>query len=212
MKKEDILKEAITISSKIGDWEKFCELSVEANEWERAIMAAPNVSIKYWQDLTKKYADFCNKNENENKVFSALLSGEVQPALNHFIESKDYEDAKLIWVTRTNKTKVAAADSFENNFNFDKESADAKIKYLSKEDELFSITHLIAKDYMTKGSPILAAGSYLSIGNIFYTLKTLVRVNELEIAYMMMNLTSNKTFEREIITGLSLKELKKGRW
>jgi hypothetical protein len=103
VKKEDILKEAVETCAKIGDWEKYCELSIELNEWERAIMAAPYVSVSYWKEILKKYSDYCNKNESineETKLFTNLLAGNYQPALKSFMENNDYEDAKVIWVTR----------------------------------------------------------------------------------------------------------------
>jgi len=34
VKKEDLLKEACDNYAKLGEWEKFCELNVEMNNWE----------------------------------------------------------------------------------------------------------------------------------------------------------------------------------
>lgn len=219
VRREDLINEAIDLSAKVGDWEKFCELCIEAGEWEKAIMAAPHVSLSYWKDVTKKYSDFClNKNNNEKK-FSSLLSNELQPALSNFMEAKDYEDAKLLWLTRDNmcsksNNTLEKSINFSNGaFNMDEETIkkiDNKLKSLTEEDELFKISYLISRDYLTKGFPIYSAGNYLSIKNYFHTLKTLVRSNELEIAYMLMEILGNKTYEEDIIFGLCLKELKRG--
>lgn len=72
------------------------------------------------------------------------------------------------------------------------------------------ITKLIATEYIVKGYPIMAAGTYISIKDFFNTYKVLIQANELEVAFLLMkSLKSNATcFEHEIVTGLCLKEIK----
>jgi hypothetical protein len=211
MKREDVLKEAISLYGKIGDWEKYCELSIEAGEWEKAIMAAPHVSIKYWKELTNKYAIYSAEKNEKEKISSSLLSNQLQPALKNFTEAGDYEDGKIIWVTRGNLPNESNNYS-GNQFSMNKQTIeliDSKLKYLNKNDELYKISYKISKDNMQKGFSVLSAASFLSIMDIFAAMKTLIRCNELEIAYMFMKITGEKSFEEDIILGLTIKELKK---
>lgn len=222
IKREDLLKEAIDISAKVGDWEKFCELCIEANEWEKAIMAAPNISLTYWKELTKKYSEVCQGKTTQEKKFISLLSNELQPALKVYMESGDYEDAKLIWVTRGNNSqkKENFHDEISKNVQFTNatfsmndditKNLENKLKNLNKDDDLYKISCIIAKEHLQKGFPILAAATFLSIKDIFNTFKMLIRANEIEIAYMVMKILDYRIYEEEIMMGLMLKELKKG--
>jgi hypothetical protein len=106
VKKEDLLKEACDNYAKLGEWEKFCELNVEMNNWEKALIAAPHVSIEYWKELTLKYSEHCNKNNKHEKNFASILSNNSSLAYKNLIESGLYEDAKLFWLTRECKTCI----------------------------------------------------------------------------------------------------------
>ena len=80
-------------------------------------MAAPHVSTQYWLELTKKYANFCLKKQTKELKFASLLTNEIQPAMNELISSGDFEDAKLIWFTRSINTQKQNI-SFYNNWNY----------------------------------------------------------------------------------------------
>jgi hypothetical protein len=41
----------------LGNVEKYCEILVELGQWERAIAAAPAVSVPFWAALSKRYAE-----------------------------------------------------------------------------------------------------------------------------------------------------------
>lgn len=138
----------------------------------------------------------------------------MQPALDYYIESDDYEDAKLIWLTRgENKSKDSnntEGNDNNNNFNVNLGSIENRLKYLSSEDSLNSITYYISKKYLIKGDPIMAAANFLSVKDTFNAIKTLIRANELEIAYLLVNIINDKNFEEDIYFGLCMKEFRKG--
>lgn len=180
-------------------------------------MAAPNVSISYWKELTRRYAEHSAGKNLPSKKFASLLSNQLEPAIKIFMEAGEYEDAKLIWLTRGNKSqlpKESAYLDYENPelFNPNSESLtniDEKLSNITSDDVLFKIVSSIAKDHFLKGFPILAAGSFLSIKDTYNSFKVLIRAAEYEIAYMLMKIINEKIYEEEIITGLCLKELKK---
>lgn len=207
--KNEILKEAIEIAAKIGDWEKFCELSIYNNEWEKAIMAAPYVSVKYWQDLILRYSE---KKENKSKKidnFISFLSNKSEPLVTEFTNEGNYDDAKLIYITRDNQEKILSSESNIKNYN--RNNVEKRIQNLPEEDNLFKIIDLISKDYIINGLPILASCNYISVNNIKKGIQTLFRTNELEISYLIMDITNEKLFEKEILFGLVLKEIRRNR-
>jgi hypothetical protein len=212
------LSEAVDLCAKCGDWEKYCELSIELGNWENAIMAAPHVSISYWKELTKKYAEFClNNKSDKDKLFSSLLSNKLQPAFKNLFQSGDYNDAKLIWLTRGNqpeKNECGNSISFsDGSFILSEEvikSIDNKLDNMAIDDDLYKISSIVAKDCLSSGFPLLAACSFLSIKDTFNTFKTLVRSAEFEIAFMLMKILNDKTYEEDILLGLCLKEVKMG--
>lgn len=216
-KRDDLIHESIDLCAKIGDWEKFCELNIEINQWEKAIMASPHCGIEYWKKILNRYSEYNNKHHSAEKIFSSLLSGEMQPALDIFMDSNDYEDAKLIWLTRgegqksKNKLDDYSNDQNGNSNNFGYyNSLENRLRYLSKEDSLNTITYNISRKYLISGDPLMAASNFLSVRDTFNTLKTLIRSNELEIAYMFMKVINESYYEEDVYFGLCLVEYKKG--
>lgn len=220
-KREDLIHESIDLCAKIGDWEKFCELNIEINQWEKAIMAAPHCGIDYWKKILARFSEYSFKNNSVEKKFSSLLSGNMQPALDIFMESNDYEDAKLIWLTRGEgqKSKNKLEDSSNNLLNGDftdnsnngyYNSLENRLRYLAKEDSLNTITYHISRKYLICGDPFMAASNFLSVKDTFNTMKTLIRANELEVAFMFMKIINDSIYEDDVYLGLCLKEYKKG--
>jgi hypothetical protein len=140
----------------------------------------------------------------------------MQPALDYYIESKDYEDAKLIWLTRgenkINNTKDNNNnnDNDNNKINLSVSSIENRLKYLSNEDSLNYITYYISKNYLIQGDPIMASANFLSVKDTFNSIKTLIRSNELEIAYLLVNIINDRNFDEDIYFGLCMKEYRKG--
>lgn len=180
-------------------------------------MAAPHVGLDYWKKITEKYAEYNKKMNFQENKFSALLCGNVQPALDLFIDANDFEDAKVIWLTRgegnlnkkskvSNESNSSSADDTLDYYN----SLENRLRYLSSEDNLNTITYFISKKYILSGDPFLAAANFLSVKDTFNTLKTLIRSNEIEIAYMFMKLINDKIFEEDVYFALCMREYKKG--
>lgn len=175
-------------------------------------MAAPNVSLSYWKELTEKYAEYCNNKNNNQKIFSSLLSNQLQPAMKNFMEAGDYEDSKIIWLTRSqmsNKPDNRSNDLFlftPENFR----SIDSKLENLSEDEGIFTVTNIMSKQNLIKGNPILSAASFMSIKDFYNTLRVLIRTGLFEIAYMTMKVLNYYIFENDIMTALLMREIRKG--
>ena len=220
IKRENIIKEAIDYSAKCGDWEKFCELSIEIGHWKEAIMASPHVSIAYWEEITKRYADYLKKQDNdgvlsvtqEEKLNASLISNDYKQAIDLLVENEEYEEAKLVWLNRTVsqiKKENVKKSFFETDDGTDEtELLDKEINSNDSKGELAKITNEIVKESLNKGNVIQAACAFLSINRIDLCIKTLVRGNEMFIAFMLMRLTNNFTYEYDIMFGLLCSQIK----
>ncbi len=152
--------------------------------------------------------------QNE-KTFSSVIANDYNNAINNYIEQGEYEDAKILWLKSISNSKEKESSPFfleesARFFNPDEiERKIAGIKFEDSSNEIVKITRLIANDYLLKGYPILAAGTYIALKDFYNTFKILVQANELEIAYLLTKAINYKTvFEHEILTGLCMKELK----
>jgi hypothetical protein len=175
-------------------------------------MAAPHVSIVYWQDITKKYSDYTLQKNTSDKIFSALLTNQSQPIFNLLMDNGEYEHAKLVWLTRYGLAK--RSEGVNTSYPLTKEiitDIETKMENLNPNDELYKLTFAIAKEKLQQGQVIQAASAYLSIKDYFNTFKILVRTNELEIAYMLMKIIKYDFYENDILMGLALKSLRSGR-
>jgi hypothetical protein len=176
-------------------------------------MAAPNVSLALWRELTQKYAEYCTNKNNNQKKFSSLLSNQLQPAMKNFMETGDYEDSKIIWLTRGHSSNKPDPRSNESFFLTPEilRSIDSKLENLSESEGIFSVTSIMAKENLIKGNPILAAASFMSIKDIHNTLRILVRTGLFEIAYMTMKVFNYYIFENDIMTALLMREIRQGK-
>eukprot|EP00392_Amoebophrya_sp_AT5.2_P005613 g5622.t1 len=54
-KKEERLQKAALMMLRIGNVRQYCEFMASADQWEKAIMAAPMVSAEFWQKMHRDY-------------------------------------------------------------------------------------------------------------------------------------------------------------
>ena len=76
----NLINEAIIKSAAINDWEKFCELNILINNWKKALMFAPKVSKKYWEEMVIRYNQHLKEEKNEedkDKLLYTLLESSI---------------------------------------------------------------------------------------------------------------------------------------
>ncbi len=188
-------------------------------------MAAPNVSVSYWRELTQKYAEYAASKNHPDKKLASLLSNKLEPAMKISMEAGDYEDAKIIWLTRANQvyTDVSRYNTTPGSslFTPDEKTVDTindKLKVLNMiNDEkpndvqgLRKITDIVANQYLTQGFPIMAATTFISVKDIFNSIKTLVRTRENECGYLAMGVLKDKSYEGDIMMAMALKAYRTG--
>ena len=57
---------------------------MKVDKWERALAFAPAVSYEYWQNLTKRYAEFLSNEENDEITGAYLVSGQIDEVTKIF--------------------------------------------------------------------------------------------------------------------------------
>jgi len=80
MSKRDSLYNAAQIYAQLGYMRQYCDLLVEIGEWDKAIMAAPAVSVAYWQQLVSKRGMALADEDNADSVPLLVASGKEDRA------------------------------------------------------------------------------------------------------------------------------------
>lgn len=78
-KLEDRIKSAAELMLHAGNFEDYCEMMIQINNWDRAVAVAPAVSLDYWRDI-------CSRAATASKDPAYLIaSGDLKHAIRVFI-------------------------------------------------------------------------------------------------------------------------------
>ena len=80
MNKRTSLYNAAQIYAQLGYMRQYCDLMVEIGEWDKAIMAAPAVSVGYWHQLVGKRAIALAEEDSADSVALLVASGKEDRA------------------------------------------------------------------------------------------------------------------------------------
>ena len=219
--KKEIISEAIIKCAAIDDWEKFCELNILIGNWKKALMFAPKVSQNYWEELVVRYNTFLNKsdnsedvenNSNENKLLYGLLESSItnnaNKCLDLLLKEKDFESCFLLYIK--NNIDCIKKESKKNKFIFN--DVEEKINELinnikvneniDKISDLMKIIFSVVAEKISCNKILEGACIFLSVNQINLAIKLLIRLNELEIAYYLMDITDNDLYKDIIFINL----------
>ena len=197
LKKQTKIKELIIECAKFGLWKDYCELNILIENWEDAIISAPNVSLNYWKFLTREYTKFCEKKNNENLLFSSLISNDSEISINELIKRKEFEEAKLVWASRLNKKNEEIELKNEND-----DSNEDLNKILFNDEIINNIFYKDCINNLFLGNPILCCNNFLILNDTNNAIKCLIQTNQIEIAYLLMKITNNFLYNNEIINAI----------
>ena len=211
LKKQTKIKELILECAKFGLWEDYCNLNILIENWEDAIISAPNVSVNYWKFLVNEYTKFCQEKNNENLLFMSLISNNKEISIKELIKRKEFEEAKLVWVSRLNKKNENFNENNENfneNFNENNENFNENNENFNENFDLFNdenIKNIYYKDCINNlflGNPLLCCKNFLILNDLNNAIKCLIQTNQIEIAYLLMKTTNNFLYNNEIINSI----------
>ncbi len=202
-KKKDIIDKLINESAILGNWEKYCELLIYENKWEDAICAAPHVSKEYWKYLLNRYENYCKEDNKEKQIYSELLNNDYNGLVDELISRKNYEDAKLIYLCKSNKKIVKQKPEIKDDINEIDNNIIDKIQIeLNQNKEINSLIENSANDFLIQGCPILACNSYLMKGDYTNVIKCLIQSFNIELAFILMTISKDYIYNNEIISFL----------
>ena len=233
--KKNMISEAIMKCAAINDWEKFCELNILTNNWKKAIMFAPKVSKKYWEDLILRYNNYLKENKKETEeeqknkesnipnnkllfnILESSITKDIKIPFDILLKEKEYKNCLLLYIKNIINKNEKNENS--NNFNFFEELNEEdkiielinKIKdneYNDNYIELMKIINLLVNEKIAENKIIEAVCILLSANQITLAIKLLIRLDEIELAFYLMDITQNYLYEDIIIINLLKNSIK----
>ena len=223
--KTKLINEAILKSAAINDWEKYCELNILINNWKNALMFAPKVSKKYWEELVIRYNQHLNEDKNNDdkllfKLLESSITKDIKDSLYLLSKQKEYDNCLLLYIRNMiNKSVKIKEQNINIGFNFmeefnEEEKINNLIKQIIKDKnvenyfELMHIINLSVKNKLSEYKLIEAVSLYLSVNQITLAIKLLISLAEYELAFYLMDISQDKLYEDIIYIDLLKHSLK----
>lgn len=68
---------------KLGNVREFCEIMIQLQNWEKAMIFAPGESLSYWKDVAMRYSQATNDEVLKSELL--IISGEESLALQNML-------------------------------------------------------------------------------------------------------------------------------
>ncbi|XP_056009977.1 WD repeat-containing protein 17-like isoform X2 [Ostrea edulis] len=177
LSREGRLREAAKIYIQLGNLQRYCELMVELGEWERAIAVAPGVSMDYWKSLTKRYAQYLSKEDDESLIPFCTAVGDPETLIEFSCSRGQLSHAVLT-------AQVACEGVFDemSQTYASKGLCNGVEPNKSYQKSLTNTVQKLADWYFYNGSPVLAACCHLSVDDCQQAVQRLIQGHELELA------------------------------
>ena len=182
-------KEAARMELQAGNIKKYCELMFVAGEREKALAAAPAVSVDFWKQMVKNMIKVSD-DENE-KVTYSLAIGNVDAAIDY---SNEYNDKILISLASLNHSfsnKVVRNPLFKNPSTTEDGSIGAHVKYIDidfQSPDLFmpyTIARRRSKKLLEQGEIYDAAIAFLAIGDVVSAVELLAKHGQIITSFVV---------------------------
>ncbi|XP_066092130.1 WD repeat-containing protein 17 isoform X3 [Saccopteryx bilineata] len=175
--KEERLKEAAEIHLRLGHVQRYCELMVELGEWDKALSAAPGVSVRYWKKLMQRRADQLIQEDKDDVILYCIATGDVKKLVTFFMSRGQLTDALLV-AQAACEGNVPSAPGCPPAGPSCAEAAHGA----DPPELLRTVSGELAERHFRSGRAVLAACCHLAVDDIELAMASLVRANELELA------------------------------
>ncbi|XP_067950044.1 WD repeat-containing protein 17-like [Watersipora subatra] len=177
---------------KLGNIEKYCNLMIENEEWERALSVAPAVSEKFWRSLLDRYTLHLHSSHPSQLLPFITAQRDPLTLVQYHLRSGANQDALL-----------AAVAGMKDKAYHRSQSPDES---LDNSKLILETAYQVAMSHVEAGQPILAACTYLSSDMLEEAISTLIRCNLLELAFSLScSLGSFDGFKKTIVERLALR-------
>lgn len=186
MTKKQVIVKAANAYIKFGDFEKYCELMINAGEWKKALMVAPKVSKNYWMKLCTKYSNYLEKTDNEDVIPYYIISKSYLQLLQYLYRHGLYEESLLLHcMYDSEEYKAINSETLRLNKIVNTDSLISLNLDLKTNFQVEKTVELLSSNYFNKGEPFLGAAWYLAINNTKKALQILSDSGEVELAYIL---------------------------
>ena len=165
---------------KLGKVREYCDLLVEAGQWERALSAAPLVGMEFWRSLCLRVADKLAHQGDVQAVDFYICAGEGHKAADFLANRGDYADAMIIVQTCPQRAESLAPDT---TLVPQPPQVSAKVS----QDKISAFARARSARYVAVGNPNLAAAACLSAGVADEAVMHLVRGASVPLAHQLIH-------------------------
>lgn len=116
-KTESQLRRAAFLHAQVGDFQKYCEIMIDIDDWVSALAMAPSVSREYWKMLALKYALYMKSKESDECVPYFLGCGRDNEAISFFLNRKDGTSAMIVAKMSQERKDLIPDLSVESGFD-----------------------------------------------------------------------------------------------
>lgn len=191
-KREERLLQAAQILLRIGELRQYCQTMCQIGRWERAICVAPAVSMDFWRQLCAEYAENQRANADLSEAAPFLVaSGMAGLLMDAYLERNELHEAFAVAKAQADGRLPAADQAVASAL-----PGAAVVAGLPKGEQqagdrrrLVQIAAVLAKRYLALGEPVEAAMCFLAVSEIERAVSTLVRAQEVVLAYLVESLT-----------------------
>lgn len=175
---EERLRDAANINIKLGNVQKYCELLIELEDWDKALAIAPSVSMKYWKSLMDRRANHLTIEDDDDSVAYCIASGNTELLVRFLSKRGQHNDAFLVAIA-ANERQSSSDHGAKKEMSVLKSKDNSSTKFGSL---LHQTSCDLADWYFYAGSPILAACCHLAVDDYERAMSKLIRGFELELA------------------------------
>eukprot|EP00746_Dinoflagellata_sp_MGD_P032912 gnl/MRDRNA2_/MRDRNA2_178406_c0_seq1.p1 gnl/MRDRNA2_/MRDRNA2_178406_c0~~gnl/MRDRNA2_/MRDRNA2_178406_c0_seq1.p1 ORF type:complete len:538 (+),score=120.03 gnl/MRDRNA2_/MRDRNA2_178406_c0_seq1:32-1615(+) len=200
-KREERLLQAAQILLRIGEIRQYCQTMCQIGKWERAICIAPAVSMEFWRQLCAEFAESQRANADLSEAAPFLVAaGMTGTVMDAYLERNELHEAFAVAKAQADGRLPAAEVEPAGNQVLTGMSRDQ----LLDRRRLVEIAAVLAKRYLALGEPVEAAMSFLAVSEIERAVSTLVRAQEVVLAYLVESLTLADTNAQRNQVGVTL--------
>ena len=128
------------------------------------------------------------------------MNNDYKSLVNELINRRDYENAKLIYLCRSNKKLVKEKPEIKNDINDIDDNIIEKIQIeLNQNKDINFLIENSANEFLIQGSPIFACNSFLMKGDYTNAIKCLIQSFNIELAFILMIISRDYIYNNEII-------------
>ncbi|KAF2351204.1 WD40 repeat, partial [Trinorchestia longiramus] len=165
-----------------GALRQYCEATVRAGAWDRALAVAPAVSLPYWRSLLARYCDKLVSEESGSCVAYLTAAHDADRLLDYHLVRGDVKAAFRSCVAMScvqpRNTQRAAEEERESRPCV---SATPEVGEPLVSSRLQECAGVLAEWYLNRGSPVQASCALLAADHYSGCLLYLLRGHELEL-------------------------------